>query len=58
MTRPIRQESAFRGATRYVPGCFEFRGFAARNRTARAAMWRVARFASTQGRMLVWVVAS
>lgn len=57
--RPLREEQlAPVRMTKFCPGALEFRGYAFRNPTARAAMRRVAKFAASQGRVLRWVVAS
>lgn len=55
MTPAIRQETCFRSTSRYIPGCYEFQGFAMRNPTWRAAMLRIELYAADQGRTLRWV---
>jgi hypothetical protein len=56
--RLIVAESIVPRFTRFVPGCFEFRGFAVRNPTAKRAMDAVRAFAAAHGRSLRWVGAS
>jgi len=43
--------------TRFVPGCFRFRGFATSSPTAKRAMDAVRRFAANHERTLRWVSA-
>ena len=58
MTRPVREESHVPRLTRYVPGCFRFRGYAALNPTAKRAMQAVIAHAAAAGRAVRWVGAS
>lgn len=58
MRAAVRPESLVPRLTRFVPGCFRFRGYAATHRTAKRAMAAVARHAAELGRRLVWVGAA